>query len=214
MSGHSCFPSPGLHNSCPSGGKAWRKVYVAGSFKCKGSPNESSCDMGSVQLKLIRYVVFFRVPDHDSLTTPPVRWVWVKINPPEKPQVLGSGSIYQGKPFWSYPIFDPPVRWFAPRRRHLCPDLCYFREFEPARQLRVLQAGAVAGGRNWLMSVASLFLAVGQKCAPKMACPDKWNQRLKPAVFWWVYFNPYPFGEVPYKNGTVQNCVVHPTSRH
>ncbi|CAJ1362597.1 unnamed protein product [Effrenium voratum] len=37
-----------------------------------------------------------------------------------------------------------PSRRLGPR--HLCPDLCYFREFEPARQLRVLQDRAEAAG--------------------------------------------------------------------
>ena len=38
----------------------------------------------------------------------PFWWVWVKIKPPGYgPQVLVFGSIYQGKPFWGYPIFDP-----------------------------------------------------------------------------------------------------------
>ena len=35
-----------------------------------------------------------------------------------------------------------------------------------------------------------------QKSAnPKMACPGKWNQGLKPAVHisWWLYFDPHPY---------------------
>ena len=35
-------------------------------------------------------------------------WVWVKVKPPGiGPQVLVHVSIYQGKPFWGYHIFDP-----------------------------------------------------------------------------------------------------------
>ena len=37
-----------------------------------------------------------------------ILFVWVKIKPPGYgPQVLVMGSIYQGNPFWGYPIFDP-----------------------------------------------------------------------------------------------------------
>ena len=36
--------------------------------------------------------------------------VWVKLTPPGiGPQVLVHVSIYQGKPFWGYPIFDPKL---------------------------------------------------------------------------------------------------------
>ena len=42
------------------------------------------------------------------LEGPSFSWAWVKIIPPEKPQVLVMGSTYQGNPFWGYPIFDPP----------------------------------------------------------------------------------------------------------
>ena len=38
-------------------------------------------------------------------------WAWVKIKPPgNEPQVLVLGSIYQGNPFWGYPVFDPEHR--------------------------------------------------------------------------------------------------------
>ena len=34
-------------------------------------------------------------------------WVWVKIKPPgNETQDLVRVSIYQGKPFWGYPIVD------------------------------------------------------------------------------------------------------------
>ena len=33
-------------------------------------------------------------------------WVWVKIKPENGQRVLVFGSVYQGKPFWGYPIFD------------------------------------------------------------------------------------------------------------
>ena len=34
-------------------------------------------------------------------------------------------------------------------------------------------------------------MAMGQNAYPKWN-PGKWNQRLKPAVSWWLYFDPYP----------------------
>ena len=37
-------------------------------------------------------------------------------------------------------------------------------------------------------------MAVGQKKVPQMGCPAKWKHELKPAVPWWFYFDPYPYG--------------------
>ena len=39
-------------------------------------------------------------------------------------------------------------------------------------------------------------MAVAQTLVPKLGCPRKWNQGLKPAVPWWFNFDPYPDGEV------------------
>ena len=35
-------------------------------------------------------------------------WLWVKMKPPEKPQLLVDVSSYKGKPFWGCPTFDQP----------------------------------------------------------------------------------------------------------
>ena len=48
------------------------------------------------------------------------KWVWVKIKPPGNgPQVLVLGSIYQGNPFWGYPIEPQPNERTAPWRPSL-----------------------------------------------------------------------------------------------
>ena len=44
-------------------------------------------------------------------------WAWVKTTPPGNgPQVLVHFFLNQGKPFWGYPIFDPPIQTRDPCR--------------------------------------------------------------------------------------------------
>ena len=45
-------------------------------------------------------------------------------------------------------------------------------------------------GLRWLLK-APAQKGTGQKCVLKLACPGRWNQRLKPAIPWWLSFD-YP----------------------
>ena len=48
---------------------------------------------------------------------------------------------------------------------------------------------------GWAAAMGELQMAVGRKLGnPKMGCPAKWKQRLKPVVPRWFNFYPYPNG--------------------
>ena len=53
--------------------------------------------------------------------------------------------------------------------------------------LKAQQQLASASPKSAKVGGATLgTLAMGQKCLPKMGCPGKGNQRLKPAIPWWL----------------------------
>ena len=59
--------------------------------------------------KEANHLLTWRIEHPSTYRTPQknMGMVWVNIKPPARPQVLGLGSIYQGNPFWGYPVFYP-----------------------------------------------------------------------------------------------------------
>ena len=84
-------------------------------------------------------------------------WLWVKIKPPGiGPQVLVLGSIYQGNPFWWYPVFDPLqiARLFS----SICLRICFV--FPAGFKGNLLTTGKVLffrGGENAHRSFLAKF---------------------------------------------------------
>ena len=56
---------------------------------------------------------------------------------------------------------------------------------------RLLRQTIQAMRDRWHLGEAT-YMPVGQEWVPRMGCPGKWNQGRKPAVPWWLQFDPYP----------------------
>ena len=72
--------------------------------------------------------------------------------------------------------------------------LPFFPASHALRQDLEVATGQIEDIYLWLVHTHT-WLWVKNAVTPKWS-PDKRNQRLKPAVFWWVYFDPYPHRQV------------------
>ena len=52
---------------------------------------------------------------------PKLKWVWVEIKLPEKPQVLVFDSIYQNEPFWGYRLDPLPNVYGSTEKQNIKP---------------------------------------------------------------------------------------------
>ena len=113
-----------------------------------------------------------------------------------------------------------PLVWQVPEGKYVANRGClvkigYICDFVESCFANLLVSGWICGVGNWPCAWANGAIlglnskvqaistwadvwhvhdvAVGQKYGnPKTGCPGQWKRGLKPTVFWWIHFDPYP----------------------